>query len=100
MGSMGNGAAMRVAPIGAYFADDLDKVLSHARASAEVTHGHREGIAGAMATAVASALLLNKSWGIISEKGRLFYGISQINCRKAIPNIKYPSLLRFRRKAA
>ena len=37
MGSMGNGGAMRVAPIGAYFADDIDKVLHYARASAEVT---------------------------------------------------------------
>ncbi len=61
MGSMGNGAAMRVAPVGAYFADDLDKVLYYARASAEVTHAHMEGIAGAMAIAAASALLLNKN---------------------------------------
>ncbi len=72
MGSMENGAAMRVAPIGAYFADDLDKVLSHARASAEVTHGHREGIAGAMATAVASALLLNKKLGHYLGEGETF----------------------------
>ena len=60
MGSMGNGGAMRVAPVGAYFADDMDKVLYHARASAEITHAHIEGIAGAMAVAAASALLLNK----------------------------------------
>ena len=59
MGSMGNGGAMRVAPIGAYFADDLDKVLYYAKASAEVTHAHLEGKVGAMAAAVASALLLN-----------------------------------------
>jgi len=54
-GSMGNGASMRVAPLGAYFADDLDKVASEARASAEVTHAHAEGIAGAIAIAVAAA---------------------------------------------
>lgn len=63
MGSMGNGGAMRAAPIGAYFADDLDKVLYNARASAEVTHVHIEGIAGAMAVAAASALFLNKKLG-------------------------------------
>lgn len=63
MGSMGNGGAMRAAPIGAYFADDLDKVLYNARASAEVTHTHIEGIAGAMAVAAASALFLNKKLG-------------------------------------
>jgi ADP-ribosylglycohydrolase len=55
-GSMGNGAAMRVALVGAYFADDLDRVVAEARASAEVTHMHAEGIAGAVAVAVAAAL--------------------------------------------
>jgi len=55
-GSFGNGAAMRVAPVGAYFADDLNAVVEHARRSAEVTHAHPEGIAGAIAVAVAAAL--------------------------------------------
>ncbi|MCY1044539.1 ADP-ribosylglycohydrolase family protein [Corallococcus sp. bb12-1] len=54
-GSMGNGAAMRVAPLGAYFAGDLTRVVSEARASAEVTHLHPEGQAGAIAVAVAAA---------------------------------------------
>lgn len=58
-GSYGNGAAMRVAPIGAYFADDLDKVIEQARKSAVVTHTHSEGIAGAIAVAVASAIATN-----------------------------------------
>ena len=72
MGSMGNGGAMRVAPVGAYFADDLDKVLYYARASAEVTHAQIEGIAGAMAVAIASALLLNKKLGNYSKEGKDF----------------------------
>jgi len=55
MGSLGNGAAMRVAPIGAYFADDVEKVVEQARLSAEVTHLHPEGIAGGIAIAVATA---------------------------------------------
>jgi ADP-ribosylglycohydrolase len=54
-GSFGNGAAMRVAPLGAYFADDLPAVVENARLSAEVTHAHPEGIAGAIAVAVAAA---------------------------------------------
>jgi ADP-ribosylglycohydrolase len=54
-GSMGNGAAMRVAPVGAWFADDLKDVVEQARLSAEVTHLHSEGIAGAIAVAVACA---------------------------------------------
>ena len=52
----GNGAAMRVAPLGAYFADDLDLVVNQARLSAEITHAHPEGIAGAIAVAVAAAI--------------------------------------------
>ncbi|WP_424636240.1 ADP-ribosylglycohydrolase family protein [Embleya sp. AB8] len=54
-GSWGNGAAMRVAPLGAWFADDLDAVVGQAVLSAEVTHTHPEGIAGAVAVAVAAA---------------------------------------------
>lgn len=54
-GSKGNGGAMRVAPLGAYFADDLERAAAEARLSAEVTHFHPEGQAGAMAVAVAAA---------------------------------------------
>jgi ADP-ribosylglycohydrolase len=50
--SWGNGSAMRVSPIGIAF-DTLDDVLVHAKASAEVTHSHHEGIRGAQATAAA-----------------------------------------------
>lgn len=72
MGSMGNGGAMRVALVGAYFADGMDKVLHYAKASAEVTHAHKEGIVGAMAVAVASALLLNRKLGYYFGEGNDF----------------------------
>ena len=55
-GSFGNGAAMRASPIAAWFADNLDLAAAQARLSAEVTHLHPEGIAGAIAVAVAGAL--------------------------------------------
>jgi ADP-ribosylglycohydrolase len=55
MGSMGNGGAMRVAPLGAYCADDFDAVVKEARASAQVTHAHPEEQAGAVAVAIAAA---------------------------------------------
>ena len=56
-GSFGNGAAMRVAPLGAFFADQpLARIVEQAGLSAEVTHAHPEGMAGAMAVAVAAAL--------------------------------------------
>lgn len=55
-GSMGNGAAMRVAPLGAWFADDLDRVCAEALLSAAPTHAHPDGAAGAVAVAVATAV--------------------------------------------
>jgi ADP-ribosylglycohydrolase len=58
-GSYGNGGAMRVAPLGAYYADDVDKLQLQAIASAEVTHSHLEGRVGALAIALASAWAWN-----------------------------------------
>lgn len=49
-GSWGNGAGMRVSPVGLY-ADTLDEALRLAKVSAEVTHDHPEGIKGAQAVA-------------------------------------------------
>ncbi len=54
-GSMGNGGAMRAAPIGGYFSDDLEAASHQAQRSAEVTHAHSEGQAGAAGVAVAAA---------------------------------------------
>jgi ADP-ribosylglycohydrolase len=57
MGSLGNGGAMRAAPVGAYFAEDADLTLrAEAVLSASITHAHREGKAGAVAIAVAAAM--------------------------------------------
>jgi ADP-ribosylglycohydrolase len=55
-GSFGNGSAMRVAPLGAYFADDLDMVVEQAERSAVTTHCHTEAVAGAIAVALGAAL--------------------------------------------
>ncbi len=55
-GSFGNGAAMRIAPLGAYFAHDLDVLTTQALRSAEVTHAHPDGQAGAVAIAIATAM--------------------------------------------
>ena len=50
--SWGNGSAMRVSPV-AYAFDTLERALHEAKASAEVTHNHPEGIRGALATTMA-----------------------------------------------
>ncbi|MGW6706797.1 ADP-ribosylglycohydrolase family protein [Streptomyces sp. NPDC054956] len=55
-GSYGNGAAMRVAPLGAWFRDDPAVAAEQARLSALATHAHPEAVAGAVAVAVAAAL--------------------------------------------
>ena len=48
--SLGNGSAMRVSPV-AWAAESLSQCLALAKASAEVTHDHPDGIAGACAVA-------------------------------------------------
>jgi ADP-ribosylglycohydrolase len=63
-GSMGNGGAMRVAPLGAYFADDLERCADAARASSLVTHTHPEGVAGTVAVAVGAAMAWRMRDGI------------------------------------
>ncbi|MGW2202893.1 ADP-ribosylglycohydrolase family protein [Streptomyces sp. NPDC001774] len=55
-GSWGNGAAMRIAPLGAWYADDPEQATHQAEISAYTTHQHREAVVGAMAVAAAAAL--------------------------------------------
>jgi ADP-ribosylglycohydrolase len=50
--SFGNGAAMRVSPVGFAYSS-REKVLEEAKKTAEVSHNHPEGIKGAQATALA-----------------------------------------------
>ncbi|MCO6042485.1 ADP-ribosylglycohydrolase family protein [Aeoliella sp. ICT_H6.2] len=55
-GSFGNGAAMRVAPVGLMFRDDHPTVWREAHASSLPTHVHPLGIEGAQVLALAVAL--------------------------------------------
>jgi ADP-ribosylglycohydrolase len=72
-GSKGNGGAMRVAPLGAYFADDLNRCAAEARASSEVTHTHSEGVAGTIAVAVAAAMAWQLREAPAGERARRFF---------------------------
>lgn len=56
--SYGNGAAMRVSPIGFYF-DSLEEVKAEARRSCIPSHNHEDAIKGAEAVAVGIFLLRN-----------------------------------------
>lgn len=60
-GSCGNGGAMRAAPLGAYFAEhEISVLVNEARASAQVTHAHEDGQAGAIAVVLAAFWLVNE----------------------------------------
>ena len=56
--SFGNGSAMRVSPVG-WFASSLEECEALAKATAEVTHNHKEGIKGAVS--VAGAIYLART---------------------------------------
>lgn len=58
--SFGNGSAMRVSPVG-WFATNLSECEELAKATAEVSHNHPEGIKGAVA--VASLVFLARTRG-------------------------------------
>lgn len=57
-GSWGNGAAMRAAPIGAWWCGDPSRAADLARRQAEVTHAHPEAAAGAAAVAAVASVLV------------------------------------------
>jgi poly(ADP-ribose) glycohydrolase ARH3 len=58
-GSHGNGAAMRVAPIGLLYHDDLEQLRAVAYGQSQITHAHELGKEGAALQAYAVALATN-----------------------------------------
>jgi len=69
-GSYGNGSAMRVPPLGAWYAGDLAAAAEAAALSAEVTHAHPEGVAGAIAVAVVTAYVAgHRGSGVVPSAG-------------------------------
>ncbi len=66
--SWGNGAAMRVSPVG-YAFDDLDTVLRRAEDFTAITHNHPEGIKGGQS--VAAAIFLART-GETKEQIRMY----------------------------
>ncbi|MDF1661594.1 MAG: ADP-ribosylglycohydrolase family protein [Planctomycetota bacterium] len=70
---MGNGAAMRVGPLGAWFHKDLDLLIEETKKSAEVTHSHLEGQVGALAVALAAA------WACLNPEATPKQGMDMID---------------------
>lgn len=93
--SYGNGSAMRVSPISWAF-DDLERVLSEAAKTANVSHNHPEGIKGAVAVAHAIYSQRNGfNTGEIEKVGNLYYpgflgatytsGVFNETCQGTVP---------------
>jgi len=56
--SKGNGSAMRIAPLGAFFADSMpERIVEEATLATTVTHTHPEAVDGACAVALAAACI-------------------------------------------
>jgi len=58
-GSLGNGSAMRVAPVGLLYSDNPERLREIAYKSSSITHSHELGREGAALQAYAIALALN-----------------------------------------
>lgn len=61
-GSYGNGTAMRAAPFGVFFADDLDAIVDVVKIDSAITHRSVEAEAGALAIALSTALIHKEQW--------------------------------------
>lgn len=79
-GSCGNGAAMRAAPVGAYFADQPEIIVEQARRSASITHAHPDGQAGAVAVALAAAHAWNTREEPVEQARATFFDIVLAHC--------------------
>lgn len=58
--SWGNGGAMRIAPIGFFFYDDKSRLTEAALLCTQITHKHPQGLAGALAQAMAVGIATEK----------------------------------------
>lgn len=74
--SFGNGSAMRVSPVG-WYASSLEEAENLARATAEVTHNHPEGIKGAVS--VAGAIYLARHGASMEEIRKYVSGFYNID---------------------
>jgi len=84
-GSWGNGSAMRVSAVGWAF-DSLEMTREYARASADVSHNHPEGIKGAEATA--SAIYLARTGNSKEEIKKYIEDEFQYNLNRTIDEIR------------
>jgi poly(ADP-ribose) glycohydrolase ARH3 len=80
-GSYGNGAAMRVAPVGLVFRDDPARIREQSRLSAMPTHRHPLGIEGAQLLALAVGIASRFERGGFDRSS--FFGALSSACESA-----------------
>lgn len=67
-GSTGNGTAMRAAPFGVYFRNDLYSLVNICKIDSAITHACEEAEAGSIAIALAAAYAVNNNLDNLLEK--------------------------------
>lgn len=71
-GSYGNGTAMRAAPFGVYFRNDLQSLVSICKMDSGITHASDEAEAGSIAIGLAAAYAVNREKeGLLDELWRI-----------------------------
>jgi ADP-ribosylglycohydrolase len=68
VGSYGNGTAMRAAPFGIFFRNDLYSLVNIVKIDSAITHASDDAEAGAIAIALAAAYAVNKDTDNLLEK--------------------------------
>lgn len=92
VGALGNGTAMRVAPLGVFYKDEPGRLIKAAKLDAIITHDSHEAQQGSIAISMGVALLLNgvkreeilESLRHILESSRLLDNINLIATNKTI----------------
>jgi len=91
--SLGNGAAMRVSPVG-WFASSEEEVKELSKLVTEVTHNHKEGILGAEVTAMCVYYArIGKTKEFIKEYVSKYYDID-FNYNYLVKNYQFNELCR------
>lgn len=67
-GSYGNGTAMRAAPLGVYFRNDLKSLVAICKIDSAITHASEEAEAGSIAIAVAAYYAVNQDMDNLLDK--------------------------------
>ena len=83
-GSFGNGAAMRVSPVGLFYHHDLDKIQEEAIKQASITHVHPLGQWGAVMQACSVGLAVNQNPKETFKKGQMVTNLREILWRGPI----------------